>query len=403
MSKKSNYKNIVTRLLRKNISATQLIGYALASMLGLTIVIVAVKFYSDVRAASEEDTTIGRDYLIIQRSVEGLGSLFGESDTGFTEKDINELKSQPWVKKAGAFTSAEYNVSATIDMGGRSLSTALFFESIPDDYIDVKSSDWKFEPGKSKHVPIIISKDYLALYNFGFAASRGMPQLSENMMSLIPVKVSLSGKGKQEWVDARIVGFSSRLNTIAVPQEFMDWANRRFGEKSSLPSRLIVETTSPGDPRISQFLKEKDYELAGDKDALGRTSYFLKIITGVVSTIGLVISILSLGILLLSIWLLLYKNRSKTERLMLLGYSPSQICGRYYLLIAIVNGIVFVISIIAMLLISLVWKASLETMSLTTGSPWAAIITGVILIGMTTGISFIAVRRSVIKCFRPAK
>ena len=31
-------------------------------------------------------------------------------------------------------------------------------------------------------VPVIISKDYLALYNFGFAGSAGLPQMSEGVM-----------------------------------------------------------------------------------------------------------------------------------------------------------------------------------------------------------------------------
>ena len=47
---------------------------------------------------------------------------------------------------------------------------------------------------------------------------------------MVPLKLSLSGNGRQEWVDARIVGFSSRLNTIAVPEEFMQWANSEFSE-----------------------------------------------------------------------------------------------------------------------------------------------------------------------------
>lgn len=393
--------NIVSHLLKRNISTAQLIGYALSSLVGLSIVLVAIKFYCDVRSISNNDTGIGKEFLIVQREVNGIGNIFSDEENGFSQSDIDEIVAQPWVKRIGTFTSADFNVSAYVDMNGQGLSTALFLESVPDEFIDINLSDWNYEPGISKAIPIIISKDYLALYNFGFAASRGLPQISETMMKLVPIKLSVSGNGKQEWFNARIAGFSSRLNTIAVPESFMDYANNTFGEKSPLPSRVIIETNSPGDPQIKDFLSSKHYELAGDKDASGKTSYFLKVITGVVSAIGIVISILSLGILLLSIWLLLYKNKSKTEQLILLGYSPSQICTQYYRLVFFVNIFVLGISIAVMFLISLIWKSSLVVLSITPGSPLAAILSGVFIISIITIISFMAVRNSVINCFYP--
>lgn len=399
MNKKDS-SSLLGRLLRKNISAAQLIGYALASIVGLAIVLVAIRFYTDVTAASGDDASIGRDFLIVQRSVNGIGNIFADDD-GFTPDDIADLQQQPWVKRLGVFTAADFNVSASMNFGGRGMSTALFFESLPDDFIDITPAQWTFSEKESKFIPIILSKDYLALYNFGFASSRGMPQLSESTMSLLPIRISVSGNGRQQWFDARIVGFSSRLNTIAVPQAFMDWANDVFGENHSLPSRVIIETTSPGDPAIARYLKEHAYELAGDKDAAGRTSYFLRIITGVVSSIGLLISLLSLGILLLSIWLLLYKNRSKTERLMLLGYSPARICNRYYLLIGTINIVVLAFATSAMFLVSTIWEKHLEALSLSGGSPFPAIMAGIIIMLLTTAVSFLAVRRSVIDCFRP--
>lgn len=73
-----------------------------------------------------------------------------------------------------------------------------------------------------------MSKDYLTLYNFGFATTRNMPQLSEGLIGTVPMTMTLSGNGLHETLPARIVGFSSRLNTIAVPQSFLDWANERY-------------------------------------------------------------------------------------------------------------------------------------------------------------------------------
>ena len=173
------------RLLRRNISVWQTAGYALANFVGLAIVLCAVKFYCDVRSAAEgEDPYVTKDYLVISRSVSGLGSLGSlmGADNSFSPGAIADLESQPWVKRVGAFTSSDFSVGASLDMGGRGMSTALFLESVPEEFFDVKPDGWKFEPGADTTVPIILNKDYLTLYNYGFAASAGLPKVSEGMV-----------------------------------------------------------------------------------------------------------------------------------------------------------------------------------------------------------------------------
>ena len=54
---------------------------------------------------------------------------------------------------------------------GLHMSTAMFFESVPDEYVDVNLDKWEFDEYE-RVVPIIIPRNYLNLYNFGFAQSR---------------------------------------------------------------------------------------------------------------------------------------------------------------------------------------------------------------------------------------
>lgn len=65
-------KNIVWRLLRKNISAAQIAGYAIANLVGLSIVLTAIQFYRDVNSLwSKEDSFISKDYMIISKKYPG--------------------------------------------------------------------------------------------------------------------------------------------------------------------------------------------------------------------------------------------------------------------------------------------------------------------------------------------
>ena len=54
-------------------------------------------------------------------------------------------------------------------------------------------------------------------------------------------------------------------------------------------------------------------------------------------SVGLLISVLSFYILILSIYLLLQKNSTKLENLLLIGYSPARVARPYQLLTVILN------------------------------------------------------------------
>lgn len=393
-------KNIVWRLLRHNISTGQLAGYALANFTGLAIVLTALQFYRDVTSVWEQDDSfMSRDYTVLSHKVTGLGTLTGGAGEGFSDKEIDMLRSQPWVRRVGEFTASAYNVSASVDVGGRGMSTALFFESIPDEFFDVRPSDWHFDP-ENPEIPVILSKDYLSLYNFGFASSRGLPQLSEAMIGMVPLRVSISGNGRQQWFPARIVGFSSRLNTIAVPQDFMEWANARFGEDpQKAPSRLIVELSRPGDPAIKEYLDTCGYEMSGDNADSGKASYFLTIVTGVVVAVGGIISLLSFFILMLSIFLLLQKNRDKLHDLMLLGYSPAAVSRYYTIIVVSLNVAVLLLAIAAMLTGRAIWHTPLSHLGIDPTSPWTTIIIGTAIIALITALNLIAIRRAMRRYF----
>ncbi len=307
---------LADRLLRKNTSPARIAGFMLSNFLGLAIILGGLQFFLDARSIWEdEDSFIRSDYMVINKRVTSENT-FGNA-SGFTEAERDDISRQPWAKRVAPFSSADYRISASVMQQGRGLSTHMFFESIPGDFVDVPASQWGWREGDDE-IPVIISKDYLTLYNFGFASSVGLPQMSEGLMSGIPLKFTIVSNDGSRRLDfnGRVAGYSNRLNTILVPQEFMDWSNGILGtggEKG--PSRLIIEVSSPGDVAIRDYMSDHDYEVAGDKSATS-ASFLLRVVVGIVLAIGVVITVLSFFILLLSISLLMEKNRDKLHSLL---------------------------------------------------------------------------------------
>jgi hypothetical protein len=378
----------------------QLAGFFFANLCGMVIVLLDIQFYQDVAPVfTEGDSFMKKDYLIVSKKVSTLGSFVGKSST-FSNSDIEEILDQPFTKEVGAFTPSQFKVSAGVGMEqiGLNMSTAMFFESVPDKYVDVNLDEWHFEPGQEV-VPIIIPRNYLNLYNFGFAQSRSLPQLSEGVMNLINLEVRISGGGRQNSYKGKIAGFSNRLNTILVPESFMVWANANYsdGKSDKEPSRLIVEVGNPTDDRIARFFKEHGYETEDDKLDAGKTTWFLKVVVGIVLAVGLLISILSFYILMLSIYLLLQKNSTKLENLLLIGYGPNRVALPYQILTIVLNACVLVLAIGVVLYVRTLYMDVVVQMfpSLGEGNVWLMMLIGILLFLGVSFFNVVAVKKKV--------
>ena len=389
---KERFQYEIWSLLKRNISKGQLLGYAIANIVGLTVILTGMLFFADSKNTDpDRDKYFSDDYAVLSKRVEGVGF----NPVSFSDEDIAKLSKQRWVNKIGHFTSSQFAVSGTVSIGGRGMSSYLFFESVPDDFFDIKPRDWSFDP-EERFVPVIINKDYLALYNFGFAIPQGLPQISENVIGGIPIKLRLTGRDNiTEYYDAAVVGFSSRLNTIAVPQSFMDWANERYGtdEEKKNPSRLIVKIDRLAAAEMEQYLRSEGIEVAGDREGEGNISEFLGVVSSVVTVNGVVISSLALFILILSIFLLLQKSRDTLNRLMFLGFSPKEI-GRYYILVVLVANIcITLIATSEALICRQLWAGALHKLGLGGASVVPVLIAAAAYLIFITLINICVIRR----------
>ena len=142
---------------------------------------------------------------------------FNLTNATFSRSEIKDIREQPFADKVVGFISNQFSLSAfTESKRFPDFYTDLFFEAIPDEYLDVKNPEWHWVAGQ-KTIPVILPQDYLNLYNFGFAPSQGLPQISPKTISLVNFKIEISGRGKSDQYKGRIIGFSNRINSILVP------------------------------------------------------------------------------------------------------------------------------------------------------------------------------------------
>lgn len=386
--------NLIWKLLRKHISIFELAVFFIANLIGMTVILGGVQIYSDLRPVmTGESALIGSDYLVVTHPVERMGV----SGKSFSKEDITELEAQEFISSVGAFSSSEFEVYGSIAFGGRKLSTMLFFESVPNSFLDIQPKEWEYEKGDST-IPIILPCNYLNLYNFGFSSTQQLPQITEDIIKRIELEITLRGNNLRGDYVGRVVGFSDRINTILVPQTFMDWANTEYGESVNQDAtRLIIEVENPTDPELVAFLDANNYEVENKPSESSKAMFILKVCVAIVICIGVVFSILSIIILTLSIYLLLQKNITKLENLVLIGYTPQRVALPYNLLTLILNLSILIISIIIIVVGQGFYMGYISQLAgcELSSSPMVAIVVGVIFTTAIILFNFYIINRKI--------
>ena len=395
--------SLVWKLLRQHISIPQFAGFAFANLFGMIIVLFGFQFYKDVLPVfTQQDSFMKSDYLIMSKKI-GMGNTISGRTNTFSAGDVEELTQQKFVQKVGAFTSTEYKVDASMGVNGVNvLNSELFFESVPDGFVDVPLDEWKYQPGQDV-VPIILPRTYINMYNFGFAQSHSLPKISDGLVGMIDFHIFIQSAGQKREFKGKVIGFSSRLNTILVPQSFMDWSNHEFApDRHSEPTRLIVEVSNAGDENITKYLEDNGYDVETDKLNAEKTTYFLRMMVTMVMIIGLVISVLSFYILMLSIYLLVQKNSSKLENLLLIGYSPSRVAMPYQVLTMVLNLVVLIVAWTALFFVRGYYMDFIEALfpSIDEGTMLPAVCLGLLLFLIVSLCNLVAIRRKVVSIWK---
>ena len=390
--------SLLWKLLRQHISIGQFAGFFVANLLGMIIVLSGYQFYNDVLPIFTNGDSFMKSNAIMVTKRIGTGNALSSNASTFSAKDIAELEKQPFTRRTGAFMSANYKTHANMGISGTQIfSSEIFFESIPDEFIDINMKDWRYNAGDDI-VPIILPRSYINIYNFGFARSHALPQISDGLMGMIDLQLRIHANGKEQTFQGKVVAFSSSMTSILVPEAFMKWSNETFApEGENVTTRLLMEVANPGDKALMAYFEKNGLEMDSDKLNAEKTTYFLRLIVSMVMVIGIIISALSFYILMLSIYLLVQKNTEKLQNLLLIGYRSTRVALPYQLLTGGLTLLVLLIAIVAVWLIRNYYVDIIAALypEIGRGSILYALLLGIVLFLIVTLLNVIIIRRKV--------
>jgi hypothetical protein len=311
---------LLEKLLIQNRPRLQVVGAAVGAFIGLTMLLFSLQTRFDLHQILRGADN-GDNFIILNKPVSLANTLLGKSV--FRPEELQDIEKQSFTKALAQFTPNLFKVSASSRV--LNFYTELFLESIPPQYLDFRDPDFRWQTGQTE-VPIILSKDYLALYNFGFAVSQGLPQFTPQTIRQVRFDINLRGKGREETFQGRIIGFSSRINSILVPENFMAWANTAFGDQADLgASRILLQVQNPYDKTLSKFISAKGYELSSGRLIGGRLAALLQASLSVLGFIGLLLMVLATLVFVLNYQVIVSKSAQDIQLFLQIGYKPSDL------------------------------------------------------------------------------
>ncbi len=399
---------MISRLLLRHQSVLQLLLAIVGALAGLFVLLMSLQAYLDFKNLLEKKSDlINPQYIIVNKKVSLLNTIAFSNST-FSDSEIEGLKNVKSIERVGKFNSNLFAAQAYVDKNDEKnipgFYTDLFFESVADDFIDVKSDRWKWTPGDSV-IPIIIPADYLNLYNFGFAPSQDLPQISKKTVEAVEFKVKIHGADTSANVYARVAGFSDRINSFLVPESFLTYANQIFGvKKSKGPSRLIIVSSDPTSPDLTKYLNDNGYETSAENLKNSKLSLVLRIIMNILAAIGGLIILLSLLGFIQYSQLMISKSKYEIQTLIQLGYYHLTIFRKYFVFYILLFSSILVVTFALLITVKSFFMSFMlrNGFEIDPGLSATVILTGFGIFILLVLINAVSIYRNILSLAKPA-
>ncbi|MBC2602003.1 hypothetical protein [Puniceicoccus vermicola] len=307
------------------------IGLALAAILGWFLALGALQGWMDFRNLLRgEEQWFRGDMVFVNRQVK-LSDSMGFTSSSITPSLLQRIREVEGVSIAEPVLRNHF--PTTVEIGGGaipSIVSEIFLEAIPTELFDPETQGWQWNPGDPV-IPVLVPRQFLNLYNFGFAPGKGLPPVSEETAKRVRFSLIVypAQGGNPLRFTASIAGFSDQIESILVPVSFLSWANQRYGSAdSSGYNRVAVALQNPDSSAFYRLLEDNRLLSSRGTKETARLQILLDLSLGVLGSAGALILVLILLLFLAEAESLISDHRERIHKLYFLGHQPGTLLRR---------------------------------------------------------------------------
>jgi hypothetical protein len=318
---------ILNKLLLRNARNGRLASAWIALCTGCTLLLLSVMIWSafrDLLSGKGSQDSLGSTFLTVSKQVSDA-SMADKNSTQITKPDLEQIGKAPQIQDVGLLTPANFKVAASLGSGQMSFYTLLFLEAAPDRFMDQMPETWKWEEGDNT-IPIILSRDFLNMYNYIFAPSQGLPLLSEQSVKALGFTLTMGDGPAQVNYRAQVEGFSDRISSVLVPQSFIDYGNKRFAPTGAAKvSRVIVKVGDPSNKEFTSFLEQHKYTTNSEQLRFSKMRSVVEVVSVATGILALLLIGIGALVFILFIELTMAQAQAAVKLLLQIGYSPKML------------------------------------------------------------------------------
>ena len=367
------------------------LGLGIAALLVLAAVQLQSNFNELLQGKENKDTNA--QFLVINRQLNSNNL----NETALREDELNALKKLPQVAAVGVVQPGYFKAGISSNSDRFPFYTEVSFESIPNDFLDQVPEQWNWKE-TDEYVPVIIPSMYLDVYNFQFALAQQLPQLTPDIVKMIYFTIHIrSSKGEMQ-LKGRVAGFSDRIQSLLVPDSFMQWCNSRFAiDNKKQPSRVLIKTQDAAAPELSQFLEKNQLTADKEKTRFSKYRQVVNWVAGVSGLSGIFMLGFALLVLTLFIQLQIVRKQSEVQLLIQLGASPRKMNAFLFKKFYPPHAIMVFISFMLIALIQWMLKTRLHqnAIELSAFPSWITGVTAGLLLVCIAAVHLFTIRKTV--------
>lgn len=318
----------------------------LGLFLAFALVLSCIQLYVNANAMFGSKSSDANYWITMSKAItpDNIGR---KELIGFTKEQVDSISKWEEVQNVYPVVSNDFKVSAD---GGDFIPfyTDMYLEAVDNAAIDIEDlSEFKVE---NNTIPIVISREYLNLYNYGFALNQGLPQITESFAKKIEVNINIRLKEKNLRYKGKLIGLSDRIHSVLVPKQFLDSINatQDFSrEYKDIFTRVLVKVNDASDQGLIEKMKEKGYESNQESLRSAKIKSKLFLVLNAIAFIGAFIFLLCLFIIINFIKMEFLEKQEEVSIKYSLGYSPRKMVSSISRYFSINVGIVMLLCLIA--------------------------------------------------------
>ena len=392
--------NHIRPLLQTGTSSSSRIFSYIGLGIGVLLLLCSIQMYINIQQMLRGNVVRkdGFDFISITKTI--TNETMGQMEKNlFHKNEIDELQNKQFVEGVSPLLANQFRVQLS---AGAIIpfSTDLFIETLDNNFIDTVPPNFAWKEGQID-IPIIFSSDFLEIYNV-FAPGQGLPQVSPETASGIPILITCEGNGLRQTFRAKVVALSDRINSVLVPKTFLDWANRTFANTNDVTaSRLYIKTKDANNSELLNFLDEKSYKVNKDKTKFGRVKQVLQGIFSALGIFGLLVVVLALMLFSFYLQLVIARSKESLQLLLMLGYSPSWLSRNVSKQFVPVYIVVVLSALLATAIIQFVFHryAMYERPEISSFVHWSIVVVAVFLVVLSVITNFKLIKKLLYKMY----